>query len=86
MHPDFAERIQGSLITEGTPFAPENPDDYEYPMQDLANRTLYERYLDLAKGETGTLFCGRLGEYRYYDMDMAIGRALLLAQRLLKDA
>ncbi len=28
--------------------------------------------------------CGRLGEYRYYDMDQAIARALLLAKRLLE--
>jgi UDP-galactopyranose mutase len=29
------------------------------------------------------LICGRLGEYRYYDMDQAIGRALMLSRRLL---
>ena len=31
------------------------------------------------------MICGRLGEYRYYDMDQAIARALTLAERILEE-
>jgi UDP-galactopyranose mutase len=31
------------------------------------------------------MICGRLGEYRYYDMDQAIGRAMMLARQLLTE-
>lgn len=81
---EFASRICGSLITEEIPYSPVDPEEYEYPAQDFKNKELYSRYQDLAKQENMTLFCGRLGEYRYYDMDMAIGRALLLAKKVLQ--
>ena len=37
-------------------------------------------------GEPDIYCCGRLAEYRYYDMDRAMENALAMAQRLLKDA
>jgi len=47
-----------------------------YPVNDEKNTKLYEKYKELAKKEDKVLFGGRLGEYRYYDMDKVIERAL----------
>jgi len=82
---DEAERSQarGTIITREVPGAPRTPDHYEYPFPDQANKDLYRRYRAAAAAEPGLLVCGRLGEYRYYDMDQAIARAMLLARRLL---
>jgi UDP-galactopyranose mutase len=62
---------------------PSEPDHYEYPFPDDANQALYARYRERAASLDRTLVCGRLGEYRYYDMDQAIGRAQLLAAKIL---
>ncbi len=47
-----------------------------YPVNDERNSLLYRRYADLARKETNVLFGGRLAEYKYYDMDDIIARAL----------
>lgn len=47
-----------------------------YPVNDAENQALYARYAALAKKEDGTIFGGRLAEYRYYDMDDVIRSAL----------
>ncbi len=47
-----------------------------YPVGDAANRELYERYAELSKKDAKVIFGGRLGEYKYYDMDKVIARAL----------
>ena len=52
-----------------------------YPINDAENSALYEKYRTLAKGESRVLFGGRLGEYRYYDMDAVIASALLYSER-----
>jgi UDP-galactopyranose mutase len=83
MRPDHAGRIRGTLITRETPWSPDNPDDYEYPFPDEPNQKLYEQYRAMAAKERTVLICGRLGEYRYYDMDHAIRRAMALAKRIL---
>ncbi len=74
----------GTILTDETPWSPTDPNDYEYPFPDAANKRLYLRYRDRARRMPGLLVCGRLGEYRYYDMDQAIARSLLLAKRLLE--
>lgn len=84
MQPDVANRITGSVVTTETPFSPENSSDYEYPFPDDANTKLYERYRKRADAIDNLLVAGRLGEYRYYDMDQAIGRAMMLAGNLLE--
>lgn len=80
-----ALRIRGTLLTRETPWSPTDPDGFEYPFQDAENRALYERYAARAAATRALLICGRLGEYRYYDMDQAIGRAMTLATRILRD-
>ena len=47
-----------------------------YPVNDGKNQELYRRYEELAKAEEHVLFGGRLGEYKYYDMDKVIASAL----------
>ncbi len=47
-----------------------------YPVNDERNQSLYRRYADLAAREEKVIFGGRLGEYRYYDMDRVIEAAM----------
>lgn len=47
-----------------------------YPVNDERNSLLYTQYAALARKETNVLFGGRLAEYKYYDMDDIIARAL----------
>lgn len=82
----FARGIRGTVLTTETTFTPQDPDRYEYPFPDEANADLYRRYRERAEAIPQLLICGRLGEYRYYDMDQAIARARLLASRFLSDA
>jgi UDP-galactopyranose mutase len=75
----------GTLVTHEYPFTPEDPDDYEYPFPDRANRELYERYAALAaRALPNVVFAGRLGEYRYLDMDQAIARAMTKYEKVIK--
>jgi UDP-galactopyranose mutase len=86
MEPENLNRIRGTVLTRETTVTPPDPNDYEYPFPDDANARLYRAYRDRAKATANLLVCGRLGEYRYYDMDQAIARAKLLASRLLSAA
>lgn len=79
-----ARNIAGTLVTRETPYSPERAEDYEYPFPDEQNADLFSRYRALAEAEKDVIFCGRLGEYRYYDMDQAIARAILIAEKLLQ--
>ena len=54
-----------------------------YPINDEKNGKLYERYKSLADGEEKVIFGGRLGQYRYFDMDAVIASALDIAEREL---
>lgn len=51
-------------------------DEPYYPVNDNKNSTLYARYKMLADQEQKIIFSGRLGEYKYYDMDSVIAAAL----------
>ncbi len=54
-------------------------DEPYYPVNDAKNGALYEKYRELAAGEAKVIFGGRLGEYKYYDMDAVIASALAKA-------
>lgn len=58
-------------------------DEPYYPVNDEKNNNLYQRYKALAANERNVLFGGRLGEYKYYDMDKVIESALMLSITLL---
>ena len=51
-----------------------------YPINDEKNNALYEKYKELAEGEPNVIFGGRLGQYRYFDMDTVILSALNIAR------
>ena len=55
-----------------------------YPVNDAANNALYERYASLAAKEEHVLFGGRLGQYKYYDMDKVIAAALEAVEKELQ--
>lgn len=58
-------------------------DEPYYPVNDEKNGALYMQYRELADREEKVIFGGRLGEYKYYDMDAVIASALAMAQKLL---
>lgn len=51
-------------------------DEPYYPVNDEKNSNLYKKYKELALQEKNVIFGGRLGEYKYYDMDKTIEAAL----------
>ena len=53
-------------------------DEPYYPVNDEKNGSLYKKYKALADKEEKVIFGGRLGEYKYYDMDAVIDSALRL--------
>lgn len=55
-------------------------DEPYYPVNDEKNGALYAKYRELADKESKVIFGGRLGEYKYYDMDAVIASALELAK------
>lgn len=59
-------------------------DEPYYPVNDEKNGKLYKEYKELADKEKNVIFGGRLGEYRYYDMDQVIEAALEMAERELR--
>ncbi len=58
-------------------------DEPYYPVNDEKNGALYQQYKALADAEGGVIFGGRLGEYKYYDMDKVIEVALDVAAKEL---
>ena len=54
-----------------------------YPVNDDRNTALYAKYRALADQESGVIFGGRLAEYKYYDMDKVIKRALDVSKQYL---
>ena len=59
-------------------------DEPYYPVNDAKNSELYQKYKILADKEPKVYFGGRLGEYKYYDMDKVIESALEFAEKELK--
>lgn len=60
-------------VAEGDPY---------YPIPRPENHALFRRYEDLALQEGGVIFTGRLGSYRYYNMDQVVAQALSIHRRL----
>ena len=83
-HKHFAgQQSKKTVITR------EYPEDWRpgkepyYPVNDERSMELYRKYLELAKDYPNIIFGGRLGEYRYYDMDDVIAAALEKAKEIL---
>lgn len=60
--------------------------DPYYPIPRPENAELYKRYKALADQTPGVTFLGRLGTYKYYNMDQVVGQALALYQRIAREA
>lgn len=56
-------------------------DEPYYPVNDEKNAALYAQYKELADAEPNVIFGGRLGEYKYYDMDKVIEAALKCVEK-----
>jgi UDP-galactopyranose mutase len=61
---------------------PSNVGDPYYPVPTRENAALYSRYAELAAATKGVSFVGRLGTYRYYNMDQVVAQALTLCKQL----
>lgn len=73
---ELGEPISGTVISREYAAEWKRGDEPYYPVNDAKNNMLYERYKVLAEGEEYVIFGGRLGEYKYYDMDAVIDAAL----------
>ena len=65
-----------TVISREYPSEWKKGDEPYYPVNDAKNEALVEKYREAAKKEKNVIFGGRLGEYRYYDMDKVIEAAL----------
>ena len=74
-----------TVITREYPAEWHKGDEPYYPINDERNTTLYGKYLELAAEEKNVLFGGRLGQYKYYDMDKVIAAALEMVGEQLAD-
>lgn len=72
-----------TVITREYPAVWREGDEPYYPVNDDENNALYARYAALAEQEEKVVFGGRLGLYRYLDMDKIVSEALSLSRRLL---
>ena len=72
MHPQTS-------ITHEYPCAEGDP---YYPIPRPENQALFRRYDELAAREGDVIFAGRLGSYRYYNMDQVVGQALAMHRRI----
>ena len=66
----------GTVITREYPAEWREGDEPYYPVNDESNDALFKKYQELAQSRPQILFGGRLGQYRYYDMDKVIAAAL----------
>jgi len=83
MEKELQSKLRGTVLTYETTVTPDDPNDFEYPFPDVVNAQLYEQYKARALQNNSVMFCGRLGHYRYYDMDQAIAAAGQVVERLL---
>jgi len=72
-----------TYITYEYPATWQKGDEPYYPVNDEKNETLYKKYKELADKEQDVIFGGRLGQYKYYDMDKVIEAALKMAEEQL---
>ena len=81
-HFEFGEQSH-TVISREYPAEWKPGDEPYYPVNDEENNALYQKYRELADTEEKVVFGGRLGTYKYYDMDRVIEAALMAAQKEL---
>ena len=80
---DDGNEIPKTIISKEYSSEWKQGDEPYYPVNNEKNEALYQEYQKLAEGEKKLIFGGRLGEYKYYDMDAVIERALQVSEREL---
>ncbi|MBO5944349.1 MAG: UDP-galactopyranose mutase [Clostridia bacterium] len=83
-HFEFGKQ-EKTVITREYPANWEIGDEPYYPVNDERNNVLYEQYKALAENEKNVIFGGRLGQYKYFDMDKCIESALALCDKELSN-
>ena len=78
-HFEFGNQ-EGTIITREYPCEWKKQDEPYYPVNNDKNMKLYEQYRQLAGKTPQIIFGGRLGQYKYYDMDKVLEAALLMVQ------
>ena len=81
-HFEFGEQPK-TVVTREYPADWQPGDEPYYPINDERNTAMYQRYESFAAEEGNVIFAGRLGGYKYYDMDKAIDAAMDLVEREL---
>lgn len=81
-HFDFGKQPT-TVISREYPSEWKKGDEPYYPINNERNNDLYAQYKELADQETNVIFGGRLGGYKYYDMDKVIEAALAKAEEVL---
>lgn len=79
-HFEFGQQAK-TVVTREYPADWRPGDEPYYPMNDERNNELFKKYWALAEKEKNVIFGGRLGQYKYYDMDDVIEQALLCAEQ-----
>ena len=74
---------KGTVITREYSSEWHKGDEPYYPVNDEKNNALYQKYKMLAAEKNNLIFGGRLGEYKYYDMDQVVASALDLADKII---
>lgn len=72
-----------TVVTKEYPADWKPGDEPYYPINDTRNMDLYEKYAEQAKHIGNVVFAGRLGGYKYYDMDKAMDAAFDLVEKEL---
>lgn len=72
-----------TIITKEYPDTWNSKKEPYYPINNDKNNLLYTKYAELAKNDNKVIFGGRLGQYKYYDMDKVIESALELVNKIL---
>lgn len=85
-HFEFGKGNKGkTVITHEYPKTWHRGDEPYYPVNDAKNKKIYMKYVDLSRNHTpNVIFGGRLGQYRYYNMDQTIMSALQLVKKIIK--
>ena len=81
-HFEFDTDSNKTIISKEYSKAWEEGDEPYYPVNDEKNSQLYNKYKELALKDDKVIFGGRLGQYRYYDMDDVIEAALKLIEEI----
>ena len=78
------DTISKTIITREYPDTWNKEKEAYYPINNDKNNALYQKYVDLASQDKNVIFGGRLGMYKYYDMDKVIAEALKCVEENLK--